>query len=50
MNAALGEAFAKAEALLAGHFDRVRLSDLAADFSRRFDERRLAHAKHDKAL
>lgn len=50
VNAALGEAFAEAEALLAGHFDRVRLSDLAADFSRRFDERRQVYAKHDKAL
>lgn len=50
VNAALGEAFAEAEALLAGHFDRVRLSDLAADFSRRFDERRQIHAQHHKTL
>ncbi|WP_186417230.1 Rrf2 family transcriptional regulator [Bosea sp. CS1GBMeth4] len=50
VNAALGEAFAEAEALLAGRFDRVRLSDLAADFSRRFDERRRTHARHDHAL
>jgi DNA-binding IscR family transcriptional regulator len=50
VNAALGQAFEEAEARLIGHFDRVRLSDLAADFSRRFDERRQMHAKRDQDL
>lgn len=50
VNAALDGAFDDAEAVLLRHFDRVRLADLAADFSRRLAERKNAHAKHDQAL
>jgi DNA-binding IscR family transcriptional regulator len=40
VNAALNNAFAKAEALLMERLDQVTLADLAADFKRRHDERR----------
>ncbi len=40
VNAALDDAFAEAEALLLSRFQNVTLADLAANFSRRFAERR----------
>lgn len=40
VNAALDDAFHQAEALLLSRFSTVTLADLAADFSRRFAERR----------
>ncbi|WP_025031666.1 Rrf2 family transcriptional regulator [Nitratireductor aquibiodomus] len=40
VNAALDDTFIKAEALLLERFSQITLADLAADFSRRYAERR----------
>jgi Predicted transcriptional regulator len=40
VNAALGDAFAQAEAMLMARFAEVSLADLAADFARRHTEHR----------
>ena len=43
VNAALGNAFDEAEALLLRQLGHVTLADLLADFNRRFDEFKRTH-------